>query len=500
MPLVFPSGLMVSVSGFRGTVGDVLTPELMTTLAAGFGAFLREEAAQGAAQGAQGAGAPGASGPEAGGPEAGGPTGARITVLLGRDSRTTGAMIEAAAMAGLQSVGVDVVKLGVVPTPTLLLAVAHHGAAGALGVTASHNPAQWNAFKFAGADGTFLDADRMLRFQTFLRERDIPRATWNEIGDAREDDGAVDRHLERILSLPFLDVAAIRARGFQVALDCVHGAGGRMVPRLLEALGCKVHGIGLEADGRFPRDPEPTAANLGDLGGLVRSTGAELGFAVDPDVDRLSLVDDTGHALGEDLTLALCADVVLRRVSGPVVTNLSTSRVVEDVARSHDAPFHRAPVGEINVARRMQAEDAVVGGEGNGGIILPALHLTRDAPVGVALLLQHLVDTGGSLAEAAGRWPEYHIVKEKASFAREKLAVGYASLEEALPATEVDRKDGLRLAWPDDGAWLHVRPSGTEPVVRFIAEARTLAKANELVARGRGALDTAATGTLDPGA
>jgi phosphomannomutase len=478
MPLVFPSGLMVSVSGFRGTVGDVLTPELMTTLAAGFGTFLREEAAR----------------------EGGGSADARLTVLLGRDSRTTGAMIEAAAMAGLQSVGVDVVRLGVVPTPTLLLAVGYHGAAGALGVTASHNPAQWNAFKFAGADGTFLDADRMLRFQAFLREREIPRAGWDALGEVREDAGAVDRHLERILSLPYLDVGAIRARGFRVALDCVHGAGGRMVPRLLEALGCEVHGIGLEPDGRFPRDPEPTAANLGDLGDLVRSTGAEVGFAVDPDVDRLSLVERTGRALGEDLTLALCADVVLRRVSGPVVTNLSTSRVVEDVALSHGAPLFRAPVGEINVARRMQEDGAVVGGEGNGGIILPALHLTRDAPVGVALLLQHLVDTGGSLAEAAARWPEYHIVKEKASFARERLAAGYASLLEALPASEIDRTDGIRLAWPDDGAWLHVRPSGTEPVVRFIAEARTLAKAKELVARGRGALDTAAAGTLTPGA
>jgi len=479
MPLVFPSGLMVSVSGFRGTVGDVLTPELMTTLAAGFGAFLREEAPR---------------------EERDGSADARLTVLLGRDSRTTGAMIEAAAVAGLQSVGVDVVKLGVVPTPTLLLAVSHHGAAGALGVTASHNPAQWNAFKFAGSDGTFLDADRMLRFQAFLREREIPRAGWDALGEVRDDAGAVDRHLERILSLPFLDVGAIRAREFRVALDCVHGAGGRMVPRLLEALGCEVHGIGLEPDGRFPRDPEPTAANLGDLGDLVRATGAEVGFAVDPDVDRLSLVERTGRALGEDLTLALCADVVLRRVSGPVVTNLSTSRVVEDVARSHDAPFFRAPVGEINVARRMQAENAVVGGEGNGGIILPALHLTRDAPVGVALLLQHLVDIGGSLAEAAERWPTYHIVKEKAPFPRERLAAGYASLLEALPATEIDRADGLRLAWPDDGAWLHVRPSGTEPVVRFIAEARTLAKAKELVARGRGALDTAAAGTLTPGA
>jgi phosphomannomutase len=467
MPLRFPSGLMVSVSGFRGIVGDVLTPELMATLAGGFGAFLRREAG-----------------------------GGEVTVLLGRDSRTSGAMFEAAATAGLQSVGVHVVRLGIVPTPTLLLAVRHHGAAGALGVTASHNPAPWNAFKFAGADGTFLDADRMARFQAFLTGEELPRAHWDALGGVTDDDAAIDRHLEAILALPFLDLPALRARRFRVALDCVHGAGGRIVPRLLEALGCEVHGMGLESDGRFPRDPEPTAANLVGLGDLVRAAGAEVGFAVDPDVDRLSLVSEAGQALGEDLTLALCADVVLRRATGdaagPVVTNLSTSRVVEDVAAAHGVACFRAPVGEINVARRMAAEGAVVGGEGNGGIILPALHLTRDAPVGVALVLQHLLDTGTTLSGAAARWPVYRIVKEKAAFPREELAAGYAALRAALPAPETDTADGLRLAWPDAGAWIHVRPSGTEPVVRFIAEARGEAegeaRARELVEGARRAL------------
>ncbi len=471
MALTFPPGLMVSVSGFRGTVGDVLTPELMTTLAAGFGAFLKADA------GGVGVG------------EDRGP----VTVLLGRDSRTSGPMFEAAATAGLQSVGVRVVHLGVVPTPTLLLAVRHHGAAGALGVTASHNPAQWNAFKFAGADGTFLDPDTMARFQGLLTGGEIARSPWDALGEVHRDDDAIDRHLERILALPYLDLDSIRARRFRVALDCVHGAGGRIVPRLLEALGCEVHGIGLEPDGRFPRDPEPTAANLAALANLVRRTGAEVGFAVDPDVDRLSLVSEAGEPLGEDLTLALCADVVLRRAAGgapdrvgatgPVVTNLSTSRVVEDVAAAHGVACHRAPVGEINVARRMQAEGAVVGGEGNGGIILPALHLTRDAPVGVALLLQHLVDTGTSLSGAAARWPAYRIVKEKVDFPRERIDTAYEALRAALPAPEADTADGLRLAWPDEGAWIHVRPSGTEPVVRFIAEARGEGEAGEARAR-----------------
>ncbi len=458
MAIEFPPDLMVSVSGFRGRVGAPLTPELLSSLAAGFGAFLRED-------------------------------GSGETVYLGRDSRTSGAMFAQAARAGLVSVGCRVVDLGVVPTPTLLLAGEEAGAAGALGVTASHNPAEWNALKFAGGDGVFLDADRMSRFQRFLTEGEIPRAAWDALGSVEEDDGAIERHLERILGLDFLDLESLRARAFHVAVDCVHGAGGRMVPQLLQALGCRVSGIGLETDGRFPRDPEPTAANLRDLGRLVRESGAEVGFAVDPDVDRLSLVNEEGHPMGEDLTLALAAAAVLRRKKGPVVTNLSTSQVVEDVARSAGVRCIRAPVGEINVARRMESEGAVIGGEGNGGVILPDLHLTRDAPVGMALLLQHLLEEGCLLKEAAARWPAYSIVKEKAAFPRERIPEAYDALRETMQAPEVDLSDGLRLAWPESGEWLHVRPSGTEPVVRFIAEARTAEGANRLVRTARKALN-----------
>jgi phosphomannomutase len=255
------------------------------------------------------------------------------------------------------------------------------------------------------------------------------------------------------------------------------------MPQLLEALGCEVFGIGMEPDGRFPRDPEPTAANLADLGRAVLSSGADLGLAVDPDVDRLSLVDAQGVPLGEDLTLALASAVVLRRRVGPVVTNLSTSQVVEDVARSFDAPVVRAPVGEINVARRMQEVAAVIGGEGNGGVILPDLHFTRDAPLGAALILQHLLDQGIGLREAAGAWPEYVIEKRKVSFPREALAGAYEALAGDFSPPERDRTDGLRMAWPEERVWLHVRPSGTEPVVRLISEAPTAREAGALLDR-----------------
>lgn len=458
MPLVLPSDLMVSVSGVRGRVGPSLTPELVAGVAAALGSFLRREGAQG-------------------------------PVVVGRDSRTSGPMLSRAAVAGLQSVGVDVVEIGVVPTPTLMLAVEHHHAAGGIGVTASHNPAEWNALKLASGEGMFLDGDASLRFRRYLAEEDPVRAGWDALGQVTFDDEAVARHHEAILALPFLDLPALRARKLRVALDCVRGAGGVIMPRVLEALGCEVTAIHLESDGWFPRDPEPTAASLSELGALVRESGAEIGLAVDPDVDRLSLVDEGGTPLGEDLTLALAADVVLRRTPGPVVTNLSTSRVVEDVAASHGAALHRAPVGEINVARRMQAEGAVVGGEGNGGVILPALHHTRDAPVGAALILQHLVDTGLPLSEAVGRWPAYAIVKTKRDFPREALDGAYAALQADLGADGEDRSDGLRLAWNSRKAWLHVRPSGTEPVVRLIAEAPEADQAKALVARAGEILD-----------
>jgi phosphomannomutase len=255
------------------------------------------------------------------------------------------------------------------------------------------------------------------------------------------------------------------------------------MPQLLEALGCDVVGVGMEPDGFFPRDPEPTAANLAEFGRIVRDSGAELGFAVDPDVDRLSLVGGDGEPLGEDLTLALASAVVLRRNPGPVVTNLSTSQVVEDVVRSHGGEMVRAPVGEINVARRMQEVGAVVGGEGNGGVILPEVHFTRDAPLGAALILQHLLDEGAGLVEAASRWPRYVIVKRKVSFPREALAGAYEALSRDFAPPVRDETDGLRMAWPEARAWLHVRPSGTEPVVRLISEAPTEDEALAILTR-----------------
>ncbi len=448
------SRLMVSVSGVRGRVGDGLTPEVIARFAAAFGAY------------------------------AGG-VGARV--VIGRDSRTSGAMFVRAATAALQSVGCDVVDVGIAPTPSIQLSVEDLGAAGGLAVTASHNPVEWNALKFIGPSGMFLDAEQGATMRDSL-EGEIPRAAWDELGKRKKDPGAVERHLGRILDIPFLDVIAIRRRRFHVALDCVRGAGGTILPRLLNALGCRVDAINLKTDGRFPREPEPVAENLGELEELVRSTGADVGMATDPDVDRLSLVSERGEAIGEDYTLALAAKLVLRHRPGTVVTNLSTSRLLEDVAEAAGSPLLRAPVGEINVARRMQREGATIGGEGNGGVILPDVHLTRDAPVAAALILQLLTESEESLGALADGIGSYEIVKEKVPRPPGSLGAVYEQLAAELDAPQIDRQDGLRLAWPEERRWVHLRPSGTEPVVRIIAEAPNRADAESLVARLRDAL------------
>lgn len=457
----FHPALMISVSGVRGRVGESLTPEVVARFAAGFGAW--------------------ATARQAGR----GPT----SIVIGRDSRISGPMFHRAAVAALQSVGIRVIAVGVAPTPTIQLAVEHHHAAGGLAITASHNPIEWNALKFIGPSGLFLEAAEGIELRRLV-EGEIPRVSWDRIGQIERDGHAIDRHVAQILALPFVDVKGIRRRRFRVALDCVRGAGGVIMPLLLERLGCEVVGINLETDGRFPREPEPVAENLGELEALVRSSKADIGFAVDPDVDRLSLVSETGRAIGEDYTLGLAARVVLAHRSGPVVTNLSTSRIVDDLVADRGAAVIRTPVGEVNVATRMRDERAPIGGEGNGGVILQELHLGRDAPAGVALILQLLLEEGTPLSAIVARYPRYSIVKEKLQRPGGPLDRVYESLRRVFSDGESDLQDGLRLSWPD--RWLHVRPSGTEPIVRVIAEAPDETQARQMIRISREQLATLA--------
>jgi phosphomannomutase len=395
-------------------------------------------------------------------------------------------MFHRAVVAALQSVGCTVIDIGLTTTPTCQLAVEDHHASGGLMISASHNPIEWNALKFIGSSGLFLEAHEGAEMRALV-DHGIPRASWDRLGDVTLDGRAVERHLERVLSIPYLDVKGIRARRFKVALDCVRGAGKVIMPALLERLGCEVTAINMEPDGRFPRSPEPVAENLGELERLVLESGAAVGLAVDPDVDRLALVSERGHAIGEDYTLALAARLVLRHRTGKVVTNLSTSRVVDDAARTAGADVVRAPVGEVNVAIRMRDESAPIGGEGNGGVILREVHLGRDAPVGAALTLQLLHEEGRSLSSIVGDLPRYVIVKDKLERPSASLDSVYATLRQAFSDASVDTQDGLRLGWSD--RWLHVRPSGTEPIVRVIAEAPTEREARELVGRARQPLE-----------
>jgi phosphomannomutase len=445
---------MRSVSGVRGIVGADLTTDVVRRYAAAYGAFVRTRGGR--------------------------------RVALGRDSRASGPALYAAAADALAAAGVEVVEMGMVPTPTVQLAVEDLPLDGGIVVTASHNPIEWNALKFVGAGGRFLtrpDADALFAIADGAGVGpDGPAASRSR------DDDAVRRHLGRVLGLPWLDVQAIRARRFRVALDCVRGAGATIMPALFEALGCEVRAINLEPDGAFPREPEPIPEHLGELSALVRASGADVGMAVDPDVDRLAIVDESGRPIGEDYTLAFAVRAVLPHLRGPVVTNLSTSLAVDDAAKAFGLAVERAPVGEANVVERMIARGAVIGGEGNGGVILPAVHLGRDAPVAAALALAALARTGLSASAIVNGGPRHVIVKAKLDRPAGALDAVYAALRGRWPDASADVQDGLRLAWGD--RWIHVRPSGTEPVVRVIAEAPTDTDAQGLVENGRRALLT----------
>src|SRR5256884_1031748 len=377
--------LMVGVSGIRGIVGKDLTEEIVARYARAFGLWAKER---------------------------------KPLVVVGRDARESGPAFERAVVDGLACVGCSVVKVGVVPTPTVQLAVEHHAAGGGIAITASHNPIEWNALKFIGSDGIFLDGAEGKRVAELVAT--LAGDGMRDAGCVTTDPAAVERHLEAVLKLSVLDVEWIRKRRFSVALDAVRGAGGPPMRDLLERLGCRVTGINLETDGRFPRAPEPIPENLGDLAALVRRSGAEVGIAVDPDVDRLAIVDETGAAIGEDYTLAFAVRAVLGTRDGgrgtgkpTVVCNLSTSLVVEDAARDCGADLVRTPVGEVHVARAILRLAAVIGGEGDGGGMYPALHAGRDAPAAAALLLRLLARDGKRVTELVAAAPRYVLVKAK---------------------------------------------------------------------------------------
>jgi len=440
--------LVISGSGIRGIIYDGLTPDLTCRLASSLVSIL-----------------------------------GRGKYVLGRDTRPSGGIFQGAVAAGLCGAGGDVVDVGISPTPTIQLAVEHHNARGGIAITASHNPAEWNALKLIS--GTKEEVDRVVEA---ARTAAIDYAAHDSAGSVVSDPAACERHASAVLALEDVDPESIRKSGFKVAIDCVNGAGSVMAPGLLEELGCEVHCLDCEPSGDFRRVPEPLAENLGGLCDLVKREGADIGFALDPDGDRLAIVDETGSPIGEEYTLVLCADAVLGRTKGPVVTNLSTTRAVGDVARSHGVEFHRTPIGEINVVNRMKDVGSPIGGEGNGGVILPALHYGRDAMVGMALVLQALARQGRPVSGLLAKYSKYAIFKKKVSLEEDLDVEGLKSiLKEEFPGGAFNYDDGIRVDL--DQGWLHVRKSGTEPVIRLISETRSLEEAQDMVHRVLGRLN-----------
>lgn len=443
--------LKFSEAGLRGVVGETMNPALACEVAAAFCAYLPP------------------------GPFA-----------VCRDSRPSGPALLAAVAAGARAAGREVRDLGLLPVPSLQVYVKETACAGGIDVTSSHNPIEWNALKFVGPGGWFLSREEAAHFRVLLERGGARWARWDGQGSGVEDSTAARRHVDRVVGA--VDAAAIRRRRFKVAIDCVNGSASRVTPLLLEALGCDVVSVHTDPERPFPHDPEPRPEHLGDLVRLVRESGADVGFAQDPDADRLALVAEGGRPLSEEYTMVLAADVVLAKNRGrPVVGNLSGSRMLDDVAARHGSPVHRTRIGEINVSIRLREVGAAIGGEGNGGVIFPEVHEGRDSLSGIALVLEGMATKGMTLSAWAATIPSYAMYKEKVKVAPEEVAEAVAAVRAALgPGAALNDEDGVKISWPD--RWVHVRGSNTEPIIRIFAEAPTEAEARALAGRAREAM------------
>jgi phosphomannomutase len=392
-------------------------------------------------------------------------------VIVGRDTRSTGQMLQHAVQCGLLAAGCEVIDVGILPTPTIQMYVGASKARGGIALTASHNPPEYNALKLFNAQGQFFNHYERTELIDLYHQSDFYQAENEEIRTIRSEYEAPARlHFERVLR--HVDIALIRSRHFHVGLDGVNGAASVMTPRFLtEKLGCRLDAMSVDPTKPFPREAEPRPDTLGDLAELVRNRGCEIGFAQDPDGDRLAVADETGRVLDNDDVLALAVDAALEHLPGDVVVNLTTSSVIDDIAAAHGREVYRTPVGEANVVEMMQAVNAVIGGEGsNGGIIFPAVHLCRDSFTGMAFLLERMAKTGLRVSELAERLPRYYRKLGKVAFEHGALGTLMQGLEDRFPDAAADRTDGLKLSWAD--RWVHVRASNTEPLLRLAAEAR----------------------------
>ncbi|HDP75725.1 MAG TPA: phosphoglucosamine mutase [Bacteroidales bacterium] len=447
--------LIKSISGIRGTiggrVGENLTPIDIVRFTAAYAEWLKQRN-----------------------------NGKRCGVAVGRDARISGEMVNNLVIGTLMGCGIDVLNLGLAPTPTVEMAVIHKKTDGGIILTASHNPRQWNALKLLNEKGEFLsDTDGRMVLE-IAKSENFSFADVDTLGAIRDEYSFVDEHIEQIIKLKYLDVDAISNANFKVAIDCVNSVGGIALPRLLKALGVKnIVELYTHPTGDFPHNPEPLPEHLTGISKVIKEQKADVGFVVDPDVDRLAIINEDGSMFGEEYTLVACADYVLSQNPGNTVSNLSSTAALRDITHKYGKEYYASAVGEVNVVAKMKEVNAVIGGEGNGGVILPELHYGRDALVGIALFLSHLAKSGMKCSELRQQYPSYFISKNKIEF-QQGLNPGAVleRLKEKFSTEKIDTIDGLRIDFAE--GWVHMRKSNTEPIIRIYAEAKTVDKAHEL--------------------
>ena len=449
--------LIKSISGIRGTIGgkagDNLTPLDVVQFVSAFITLLKN----------------GEEKP--------------LTIIIGRDARVSGEIINKLACSTLQSLGVNVIDLGLSTTPTVEMAVIQHKADGGIILTASHNPMQWNALKLLNANGEFISAADGAKVLEIIEKQDYQYAEIGKLGSYSTYDRAIEDHIDAILKLDLVDVDAIKRAHFSVALDCVNSTGGIALPKLLEALGVtNVTVLNGEPTGVFAHNPEPLPQHLHDLSNLIARGRFDVGFVVDPDVDRLAIVREDGQMFVEEYTLVAVADYILQHTKGNTVSNLSSTRALRDVSARYGVEYNASAVGEVNVVEKMKATNAIIGGEGNGGIIYPALHYGRDALVGIALFLSYMATSGKSCTEIRRRYPVYVISKNKIEL-RPNMDVKaiLAHIAEKYADKQVNTIDGVKIDF--DNGWVHLRPSNTEPIIRIYAEAETESLADNMATK-----------------
>ncbi len=447
--------LIKSISGIRGTIGgkpgENLTPLDAVQFASAYGKWLQEKFPN-----------------------------QKLKVVIGRDARPSGPMIQNIVQNTLNGMGIDVIDLGLSTTPSVEMAVTGMQAKGGIILTASHNPKQWNALKLLNEKGEFLSAADGKKLLQIIENQDFNYAEVDDLGMIEKHPGGyIEEHIDRILALDEVLTEQIKNRGFKVAIDAVHSTGGIAIPKLLDRLGVKYTCMYCEANGQFPHNPEPLEENLTDIMKEIAGGNYDLGIVVDPDVDRLALIDENGKMFGEEYTLVAVADYILSRTPGNTVSNLSSSRALKDVSDKYGVQYAKAKTGEVNVVEKMKETKAVIGGEGNGGVIYPALHAGRDALLGIALILSHLANSGKTLSQLKKEYPEYFMSKNKMQvspgFDLQKVMDYF---QNKYPDAEIDTQDGIRIDFAD--SWVQIRKSNTEPIIRIYSEAKSQQAADEL--------------------